>query len=101
VPGQLEVLCIGRFEAVQEIHYHPPQRNRRRCPLSLNAMQEENVLKSDIRVIKRKGLYYVAKSENGVKRFKPWLGDSFSFLYDFIMNNSIFPKKFGGHEQTL
>jgi len=59
-------------------------------------MQGENVLKSDIRVIKRKGLYYVAKSENGVKRFKPWLGDSFSFLYDFIMKNSIFPKKFGG-----
>jgi ubiquinone/menaquinone biosynthesis C-methylase UbiE len=59
-------------------------------------MQEENVLKSGIRVIRKRGLYYVAESENGVKRFKPWLGDSFSFLYDFIMKSSIFPRKFGG-----
>ena len=54
------------------------------------------MLKSGIRVIRKKGLYYVAKSENDVERFKAWLGDSFSFLYDFIMKSSIFPKKFGG-----
>ena len=29
-------------------------------------------------------------------KFKPWIGDAFSFLYDFIMKSSIFPKKFGG-----
>ena len=29
-------------------------------------------------------------------KFKPWLGDAFSFLYDFIMRCSIFPKKFAG-----
>jgi len=59
-------------------------------------MQEDNVLKSGIRVIKKKNLCYIAENENSVKRFKPWLGDAFSFLYDFIMKNSIFPKKFGG-----
>ncbi len=52
------------------------------------------MLKSGIRVIKKKDLCYIAESENSVKRFKPWLGDSFSFLYDFIMKSSIFPKKF-------
>jgi len=53
------------------------------------------VLKSGIRVIKKKNLYYVAENENSVKQFKPWLGDAFSTLYDFIMKNSVFPKKFG------
>jgi hypothetical protein len=54
------------------------------------------MLKSGIRVVKKKDLSYIVERENSVKRFKPWLGDSFSFLYDFIMKNSIFPKKFGG-----
>ncbi len=54
------------------------------------------MLKSGIRVLEKKDLFYVAESESGVKRFKPWLGDSFSFLYDFIMKSFIFPKKFGG-----
>jgi len=60
-------------------------------------MQEKNMLKSGIQVIKRRNLCYIAESQNRVKRFKPWLGDSFSFLYDFIMKSSIFPKKFGGN----
>jgi SAM-dependent methyltransferase len=59
-------------------------------------MKEKSMLKNDIRVIKKKDLFYIVESENSVKRFKPWLGDSFSFLYDFIMRCSIFPKKFGG-----
>ena len=54
------------------------------------------MLKNGIRVIKKSNLYYIAESENAVTRFKPWLGDVFSFLYDYIMKNSIFPKKFGG-----
>jgi ubiquinone/menaquinone biosynthesis C-methylase UbiE len=64
--------------------------------LTPGAMQEKNMLKNGIRIIRKKDLYYIVKSEHKVKRFKPWLGDSFSFLYDFIMKNSIFPKKFGG-----
>jgi SAM-dependent methyltransferase len=54
------------------------------------------MIKNGIRVIKKKDLYYIAENEKNVKRFKPWLGDAFSFLYDFIMKNSIFPKKFDG-----
>ena len=54
------------------------------------------MLKKDIHIIKQKDLCYIAESGNSIKRFKPWLGDAFSFLYDFIMKNSIFPKKFGG-----
>ena len=54
------------------------------------------MLKSGIQVIKKKDLCYIAESEKSIRRFKPWLGDSLSFLYDFIMKSSIFPKKFGG-----
>jgi len=56
-------------------------------------------LKPDIQVTNKKGLYYIVENGNRLKRFKPWLGDSFSFLYDFIMTKSVFPKKFGGDIQ--
>ncbi len=53
------------------------------------------MIKGDIETITKNHLHYIV--EKGQKRrFKPWLGDAFSFLYDFIMKNSIFPKKFGG-----
>ncbi len=54
------------------------------------------MLKDNIRIVEKKGLCYIADNRNTIKRFKPWLGDSFSFLYDFIMSKSVFPKKFGG-----
>jgi ubiquinone/menaquinone biosynthesis C-methylase UbiE len=41
-------------------------------------------------------LHYIIEDGDRLVKFKPWLGDAFSFLYDFIMKNSIFPKKFGG-----
>jgi len=63
------------------------------------------MLKTGFRVIKRKDLCFIAESENKVKRFTPWLGDSFSFLYDFIMKRAVFPKKLGAdinkHYQIL
>jgi len=54
------------------------------------------MLKPGTKIIKRKGLNYVSDDSGRILRFKPWLGDTFSFLYDRIMKNSIFPKKFGG-----
>jgi hypothetical protein len=59
-------------------------------------VQEKEMLQKGTRTIEKKGLQYIVENGNDVKRFKPWLGDAFSFLYDFIMENSIFPKKFGG-----
>jgi ubiquinone/menaquinone biosynthesis C-methylase UbiE len=56
-------------------------------------------LKPNIQVIKKDKLYYTVEIGNRLGRFKPWLGGSFSFLYDFIMKNSLFPKKFGGDIQ--
>jgi len=55
--------------------------------------------KPDIQIIKKGELCYLVESGNHLLRFKPWLGDSFSFLYDLIMSNSVFPKKFGGDIQ--
>lgn len=59
-------------------------------------MQDKDILKRGIRTIDKKGLHYIVENGDDVKRLQPWLGDSFSFLYDFLMKNSIFPKKFGG-----
>jgi ubiquinone/menaquinone biosynthesis C-methylase UbiE len=59
-------------------------------------MQEYKMLKNGIKVINEKGLNYIVKDGGKFLKFKPWLGDAFSFLYDFIMKSSIFPKKFGG-----
>ena len=58
--------------------------------------QEENMLKQKIEVFNKNGVNYIIENEKKIKRFKPWIGDCFSFLYDYIMKNSIFPKKFGG-----
>ena len=62
-------------------------------------------IKPNIEIIQKNGLNYIAEDGNRPRRFKPWLGDSFSFLYDWIMEKSVFPKKFGGdiqkHEQIM
>jgi len=54
------------------------------------------MLKNGIKIIDKKGLHYIVENDGSLRKFKPWLGDAFSFLYDFIMKSSIFPKKFGG-----
>jgi SAM-dependent methyltransferase len=62
------------------------------------------MVKSDVKVVKRNGINYLY--HNGKrKKYKPWLGDLFSFLYDSIMSKSVFPKKFEAsiekHDQFL
>ena len=46
------------------------------------------------RIVKKKGIGYILGDNGKVKKHKPWLGDMFSFLYDRIMQKSVFPKKF-------
>ncbi len=58
-------------------------------------MTKNKLMKIDSVIIK-KNIYYLIDNNGRVKKFKPWLGDIFSFLYDRIMEKSIFPKKFGG-----
>ena len=62
-------------------------------------------LKPNIQIIKKGNLNYILDSDQHLVRFKPWLGDSLSFLYDFFMRHSVFPKKFGAdiqkHYDTL
>lgn len=53
-------------------------------------------LKADVEAIEKRGLYYTVDGDGRLQRFTPWLGDLLSFSYDFIMENSVFPKKFGG-----
>jgi SAM-dependent methyltransferase len=54
------------------------------------------MLKKGTKVIKKNGLNCVIGHDGKPLRIKPWIGDSFSVFYDFIMKKSIFPKKFGG-----
>jgi ubiquinone/menaquinone biosynthesis C-methylase UbiE len=44
--------------------------------------------------VKKQNINYVLDEKGHIKKYKPWLGDVFSFLYDRIMEKSIFPKKF-------
>ena len=44
--------------------------------------------------IKKHGINYLIDKNGKIKKLKPWLGDIFSFLYDRIMEKSIFPKLF-------
>jgi SAM-dependent methyltransferase len=53
-------------------------------------------LKESIRTIKKNGINYILDDKGRLRKFKPWLGDIFSFLYDRIMEKSVFPKKFKG-----
>ncbi len=41
---------------------------------------KKNKLKKTVSVIKRKNIYYLTDNENKIQKFKPWLGDIFSFL---------------------
>ena len=53
--------------------------------------------KKEFSTIKKQGINYLIDKNGKIKKFKPWLGDIFSFLYDRIMEKSIFPKLFNGN----
>jgi SAM-dependent methyltransferase len=53
------------------------------------------MLKAGVQVVQKGDLFFLVERDGKVKRFKPWLGDMASFLYDPIMARSIFPKKLG------
>jgi ubiquinone/menaquinone biosynthesis C-methylase UbiE len=48
------------------------------------------------KTIKKNKIFYILEERGKIKKYKPWLGDIFSFLYDKIMEKSVFPKKFSG-----
>jgi ubiquinone/menaquinone biosynthesis C-methylase UbiE len=53
-------------------------------------------IKESIKVIKKKDIFFLLDQNGKIRKFRPWLGDMFSFLYDRIMEKSVFPKKFMG-----
>ena len=54
------------------------------------------MIKETVKIVKKNGIYHLLDNNSKVRKFKPWLGDLLSFLYDRIMEKSIFPKKFNG-----
>lgn len=63
-------------------------------------MKPSQSFEASERLRKRRGAYYMLDENNKIITYKPWLGDMFSFLYDRIMDKSIFPKKFSGSIDT-
>lgn len=57
------------------------------------------MIRDGLQAIERKGVRYLREQDGTVRRFKPWLGDVFSFLYDEIMQRFIFPRKFRANQE--
>jgi ubiquinone/menaquinone biosynthesis C-methylase UbiE len=51
-------------------------------------------IKDSVKLIRKNEINYFCDEKNKLIKNKPWLGDLLSFLYDRIMEKSVFPKKF-------
>lgn len=51
-------------------------------------------IKDTVILTTKNGIHFLLNKNNKRIKHKPWLGDLFSFLYDRIMEQSVFPKKF-------
>ncbi len=52
-----------------------------------------------VNIVEKKKIYYVLDKNGKPIKYKQWLGNVFSFLYDRIMEKSVFPKKLSGSIQ--
>lgn len=57
-------------------------------------------MKDSIHISRKRGINFLLDKNNKRIKNKPWLGDLFSFLYDRIMEKSVFPKKFNASIET-
>ncbi len=57
-------------------------------------------IKDSLKITRKKGINFLVDHNNKLIKNKPWLGDIFSFLYDRIMEKSVFPKKFNASMET-
>ena len=57
---------------------------------------QKSILLEGKKTVLKKSIHYCLNEKGKIETYKPWLGDLFAFLYDRIMEKSIFPKKFGG-----
>jgi SAM-dependent methyltransferase len=68
-------------------------------------MPQKELHKQDIEFVQKNNIFYEIDSDGKVKTYKSWLGNSFAFMYDPLMEKSIFPKKlasdFAVHNQIL
>lgn len=55
---------------------------------------EKITTRESVKTLSKKGICYILGNNGKEQKYKPWLGDVFSFLYDRIMQKSVFPKKF-------
>ncbi|MCK5833837.1 hypothetical protein KAH81_09255 [bacterium] len=51
-----------------------------------------NLLRKSIKTVHKNDLEYIIAPDGKPLCFKAWLGDWFSFLYDFLMKKTVFPK---------
>jgi len=53
------------------------------------------MLKQPLRAVEKRGLNHVLDERGKPRRYKAWLGDCLAFLYDRIMEKSVFPRTLG------
>jgi SAM-dependent methyltransferase len=58
----------------------------------MNTMDKLKI-KDSVRIARNNGVNFFIDNNGKLIKNKPWLGDLFSFLYDRIMERSVFPKK--------
>ncbi len=51
-------------------------------------------MQESVRLTRKGGIYFVLDEKGKVFRTPPWMGSMFAFLYDRIMERSVFPGKF-------
>lgn len=65
----------------------------------------ETMLQPDVSTTQKGSVHYLIGEDGKPRRYKAWLGDWLAFMYDWIMERSVFPKKLGAdmerHFQAL
>ena len=56
------------------------------CQLRKDKLRNKRNIKMEFSTIKKQGINYLKDENDKIIKFKPWLGDIFSFLYDRIMD---------------
>jgi ubiquinone/menaquinone biosynthesis C-methylase UbiE len=53
------------------------------------------MLKAELREVQRGGIARVVEGDGRRRRFRPWIGGPFAFIYDFTMKRHVFWRQFG------
>lgn len=59
----------------------------------------DKVLKEEVEIIKKRGIYYQLDSSGNVISYESWKGNAVAFCYDWIMDRILLPQKLAADNQ--